>query len=180
MIRLIFAEASVLLAYLSLRESEVAMVVNPDYFLLLSLVPIMLFSARRNPYPFGLFVLLSILSIPHYLPNSELFHSSLDLAYFLTGSEAVRILESVVASRSVNPIYILAIASLYVSSEVYTSAIRKREIYGGFPAVQPAILVLVISLIPAFIYGFMPSYPDAFYLGVAGAILILIYAVVRK
>ena len=180
MIRLLLAEVSVVVTYASLKESEVAMVVNPDYFLLLLLIPVILFSAGRNPYPFGFFALLSILSLPHYIPNSELFHSSLDLAYFLTGSESAKILEGLVSSRRVDVIYVFLIASLYVTSEVYTSALKKKGVYGRFPTVQPLVVVFALSLLPLLIYKLIPLYPEAFYVGVAGVVLLLVYAVVRR
>lgn len=180
MINLVLAEMSVIVTYLSLTQSEFSMIVNPDYFLLLLLIPLLLFSTKRSPYPFGLFALLSALTIFHYLPNSELFHSSLDLAYFLTGSEKVKILEKIVASRSVNPLYLMLISAFYVSSEVYESALRKKKAYENFPDLQASLLSLFLSLLPVLFYKLIPTYPEAFYIGIAGVILILTYSVVRR
>ncbi|ADC65413.1 hypothetical protein Ferp_1259 [Ferroglobus placidus DSM 10642] len=180
MINLLFAELSVVVTYFSLKQSEISMIVDPDYFLLLLLIPLLLFSAKRNPYPFGFFVLLSILTVFHYLPNSELFHSSLDLAYFLTGSENAKILEKIVSSRGVDPIYLMLISAFYVSSEVYESASRKKKTYENFPELQASLLSLFLSLLPVLFYKLIPTYPEAFYVGIAGVILILIYSVVRR
>ncbi len=180
MIRLLFAELSLALGYLAFRSSEAAAIVNPDYFLVTLILPIVLYVRNSNPYPLWVFALAVAMTLPHYLPSSELFKSFLDFMFFLTGDEKFRVLQLTLHARSPEVAFIFAISSLYVSSEVYSSAIIKRKIYGEFPAAPLSAITLLISSSIFIVYRGIPKVDNAFVLGVMGVAMLILYAVMRR
>ncbi len=178
-VNLVLAEISIFIAVSIAENSPIALFIPAKLLYTITVIPIVLLLANRNPFGFSMFVVLLVLTTAKVLANSEIFYSMLDAVYYMGFKGVAEYVESIFSAYESKPdvIPLLSIVVLFSMAQIVWNLekkLKKWEIEIGYPMIVLGIFGTAIIILYPILLSIRPYGFPLLFTGLIGVSAILI------